>query len=166
MKKILLCLASILLIISIMCGCSTGTEETTVESTIAVPTAPQTTEPPVILKNWGPEFSADGTPQKVAYTFISSVFPETWRSLFSCDVVTKITKWGIDENSDEDNIRIYISFAVFATEPTENDLAILNAGNVQAGKDEYENAVILTRYLYLQRVYDSTWQCVGFDLSW
>lgn len=166
MKKTVICLTSLLLILSLLCGCSLfGEKESETESTTAEVVSTSETEPPV-LEPWGEPFTAEGTEQQIAYTFLSTVFPYQWKSLFSCEIKTKITKWGIEDSSGDDSIRVYITFANYATDPTAEDNAILSEGNFQIGKDDYEGAVILTRYFYLQKQSDSSWQCVGFGLSW
>lgn len=166
MKKTLFCLISAFLIVFLLCGCSLFAEkETQTEDTTAETVRSSETEPPV-LEPWGAPFAAEGTKQQIAYTFLRSVFPEQWRSLFSCEVKTKITKWGIEDTSDADSIRVYITYAVYASDPTADDNAILSEGNFQIGKDEYEGAVILTRYFHLQKQEDGNWQCLGFGMSW
>lgn len=166
MKKNIICLTSLLLVLFLLCSCSLFSEkETEAESTTAEVISTSETEP-TVLAPWGESYTAEGTDQQIAYTFLSTVFPYQWKSLFSCEVKTKITKWGIEDSSENDNIRVYITFAVYATDPSSEDNAILSEGNFQIGKDDYEGAVILTRYFYLQKQADSSWQCVGFGLSW
>lgn len=166
MKNLFKTLLCALLVCTLLCGCSLfDSKETTEAETTAAVTEILETDAPV-MEQWGPSFEAEGTQQQIAYAFISSVFTETWNEPFSCEVRTKVTKWGIDDNSEDNLIKVYLSFAVFTKDPTEADTAILNEGNVQIGKDEYEGAVILTRYCYLQKQAGSSWQCVGFGLSW
>lgn len=166
MKKTLQCLAAFLLVLTLLCGCSLfGKEETTAEST--ADTAAETSETDArVLEPWGEPFAAEGTQQQVAYAFLKEQFPDTWRSLFSCEVKIRITKWGVGEGSEDDLIKSYVSYAVYTTDPTEDDTKLLTEGNYQAGKDDYEGSVILTRYFYLQKQADGNWQCVGFGLAW
>lgn len=166
MKNLCKSLLCILIACTLLCGCSLlGKEDVATEDTTLAATEVLETDAPV-MEAWGPSFEAEGTQQQIAYAFISSVFAETWNEPFSCDVRTVVTKWGIDENSEDNLIKVYLSFAVFTKDPTEADTAILSEGNYQAGKDDYEGAVILTRYCYLQKQTGNQWQCVGFGLSW
>lgn len=166
MKKLFLSLIAFLLALLLLCGCSLfGSEETTVESTGNIVSEADETEER-ILEPWGEPFAAEGSQQQVAYAFLTSTFPGTWASLFTCEVKSKITKWGIGDGSEDDLIKAYVTYAVYATDPTEADNHILSEGNFQIGKDDYEGAVILTRYFYLQKEAAGSWQCVGFGLSW
>lgn len=165
MKKTLICLTVLLLLLSLFsgCGAKSNTEETV---PVTIETADTASAEADTRENWGAPFSADGTKEQIAYQFIGSVFPETWKSLFSCDQRLVVTKWGIRDGSEDDRIDVYLTFAVKAVDPTDADTALLTEGNYQAGKDDFEGYVILTRYCYLQKQADGSWQCVGFDLAW
>ncbi len=165
MKKTLIYLTVLLLLLSLFSGCGSrsDTEETVPVSVETADTAP--TEPDV-RESWGVPFSAEGTEEQIAYQFIKSVFPDTWKAQFTCDQRVVVTKWGIRDESEEGYIDVYLTFAVDAVDPTDEDTAILTEGNYQAGKDAYEGYVILTRYCYLQKQADGTWQCVDFGLAW
>lgn len=166
MKKIVLCLTAAVLAAALLCSCSLlslGESETVTETVGQTEAA---TEEIYIPSPWGASFSAEGSQQKVAYAFLTSVFPDTWKSQFSCEMKLRTVKWGIGSGSEDDNIKVYISFAVYATEPTQADTDILNEGNYQAGKDDYAGSIVLTRYFYLQKQANGEYQCVDFGLSW
>ena len=131
MKKTVICLTVLLLLLVLLCSCSllSGAEEATTEAvTGTADTTP--TEPPV-RKSWGAPFTAEGTQEQIAYQFISSVFPETWKSSFSCEMTLDVTKWGLRESTAEDQIEVYLTFAAKADAPTEADAARLREGNAQ-----------------------------------
>lgn len=166
MKKTFLCVTALLLVLSVLCGCSLFSEaKETVTAPTVVTDDPAPSEP-AALEKWGEPFSAEGTKEQIAYQFVSNVFSSTWRSLFTCDMALDVTKWGIRSESTDDCVGVYLTFAVRADNPSEQDTAILTEGNYQAGKDNYEGCLILTRYCSLQKQTDGTWQCVGFGLSW
>lgn len=166
MKKSLICMTALLLLLSMLCGCSLLSESEEAISSPTVETADTAPTEPAIRENWGAPFSAEGTKEQIGYQFIATVFPNTWKGLFSCDQTLTVTKWGIQDESEDDCIEIYLTFAVKADNPSDEDTAILTEGSYQAGKDEYEGSIILTRYCYLQKQPDGTWQCVGFGLAW
>lgn len=166
MKKRLISALCLLLCVTTLCGCSlfSGKDEESAVTDTVVSSAVEETEA-LVLEDWGTAFSAEGTDQQIAYAFLTTVFQDTWNARFSCSVRTEITKWGISDRNEDGLIPVYLTFAVFTSEPTAEDTAILSEGNVQAGKDDYEGAVILTRYCYLKPLSDGNWQCIGFGLS-
>lgn len=164
MKKTILILTVLLLLLSVFSGCRKHSEtaETGQGSETEVTSLTESAD----LESWGAPFSAEGTQEQVGYQFIWNVFPDTWKSLFSCSMELAVTKWGIREGSADDCIELYLTFAVKAENPSDADNALLTEGNYQAGKDDYMGYLILTRYCYLQKQADGTWQCVGFGLAW
>lgn len=170
MKKVLTAVI-ILLLLALLCGCASGPEPEDHTGLLPDETEAEEWETEAPKKEkipWGAGFSCDSAePERVAYAFMSEVFPQTWENSFGCEIETEVLEWSLGTvKRDKSGIQLTMKLAVELTAPSEEDTKVLNEGPVLAGTGEYTGKKITYRYCSLLKQEDGSWQCVDFGDSW